>query len=194
MNPTDITKRNSLKALAGVLGLGLSASHINALAAFKPQNAGGVLKLFSPAQLAGSAELAELVIPATDTPGAKAAGVHYYLDHHLSVCSPKAQQESVLQLLDQLDAIAQAEHRQVFARVSSGQRKALVEKLHASKAPFSADHHRAWRYFISLVVFAYYTSEIGATEELNYLAIPGGYDGDLPFSEAGRAWSLQPFV
>lgn len=42
----------------------------------------------------------------------------------------------------------------------------------------------------ALVVFGYYTSEPGATQELAYLAIPGGYKGNFKLKEIGRAWAL----
>ena len=97
-------------------------------------------------------------------------------------------------LLDKLDAAASVDQNRYFAALSAKQQSVLVEKLHTAQAPFSDADAGAWRYFISLVVLAYYTSEVGATQELSYLAVPGGYDGDTPFSEVGRAWSLQPFV
>ena len=37
-----------------------------------------------------------------------------------------------------------------------------------------------------LVVYGYYTSEVGATEELAYRPVPGHYHGDFEFSEIGR--------
>ena len=40
---------------------------------------------------------------------------------------------------------------------------------------------------VSLV--GYYTSEIGATQELKYVHAAGSYDGDVPFDEVGRAYS-----
>ena len=43
--------------------------------------------------------------------------------------------------------------------------------------------------FKALVVFGYYSSEEGASVELRYDRIPGGYRGCIPFSEVGRSWS-----
>lgn len=40
-----------------------------------------------------------------------------------------------------------------------------------------------------LTLAGYYTSEAGATEELQWLASPGRYDADIPLSEVGRAWA-----
>ncbi len=190
----DANKRHSLKTFAGLLGLSLSASAINALADYKTPAADAEPKLFNPKQLLCSAALADIIIPATETAGAKAVGAHNYMDYHLSLCATEPEQKSVTSLLDKLNSIASNDYGQLFASCQDDQQNELVDKLHRSETPFSAAETGTWRFLISLVVFAYYTSEQGATQELNYLAIPGGYSGDVPFSEVGRAWSLQPFV
>jgi hypothetical protein len=35
----------------------------------------------------------------------------------------------------------------------------------------------------------YYTSEIGASQELQYQLVPGRFDPDLPVKPGDRAWS-----
>ncbi|MGH6884852.1 MAG: gluconate 2-dehydrogenase subunit 3 family protein, partial [Geminicoccales bacterium] len=40
-----------------------------------------------------------------------------------------------------------------------------------------------------LTLIGYYTSEIGAAQELKYVHMAGSYDGDVPFEEIGRAYS-----
>lgn len=193
--PLDAHKRRSLKTLAGALGLSLTAAHIRALADFVPASGKPeALQVFTPAQWQCAGALAEVVIPSTDTPGAGAVGAHSYLDHHLHVCASSAQQDDLTDLLDRLNSRAQQQHKKAFAELDELARARLVEALDQAAEPFGALEQQAWRQFIPLVVFAYYTSEVGASQELSYLPIPGGYDGDVPFSEVKRAWSLQPFV
>lgn len=40
-----------------------------------------------------------------------------------------------------------------------------------------------------LTIVGYYTSEIGATKELQYEHVPGRYDGCAPLDEIGRTWA-----
>lgn len=47
----------------------------------------------------------------------------------------------------------------------------------------------AYRQLKELTLAGYYTSEAGATQELQWLAAPGRYEADLPLSEVGRAWA-----
>ena len=40
-----------------------------------------------------------------------------------------------------------------------------------------------------LTLVGYYTSEVGATQELRYERAPGRYDGCMPYEDLGRAWA-----
>ena len=46
-----------------------------------------------------------------------------------------------------------------------------------------------FRQLKELTLAGYYTSEAGATQELQWLAAPGRYDADVPLAEVGRAWA-----
>lgn len=40
-----------------------------------------------------------------------------------------------------------------------------------------------------LTILGYFTSEIGATKALRYMAVPGKYDGSYPFKKGDKAWA-----
>ena len=46
-----------------------------------------------------------------------------------------------------------------------------------------------WQKIKSLILTGYYTSESGATEELQYMLVPGRFDPDVPFAPGDRASS-----
>ena len=50
-------------------------------------------------------------------------------------------------------------------------------------------HQPFFRTMKELTLLGYYTSQIGATQELKYAQVPGRFDGCVPFSSIGRAWS-----
>lgn len=191
--PLNSSRRRAMKTMAGMLGLGLSASQLNALAAYNPgSNQRG--QVFDQNQWPCAQALANVIIPATATPGAGDIDVHAYVDHHLSACSGEAEQRKVQAMLSQLDHAATSKHNQPFAALADDAQIELTKALAGGQPPFDSVAQQGFAQFKPLVVFGYYTSELGATQELNYLPIPGGYDGDYTFAEAGKAWSLQPFV
>ena len=41
-----------------------------------------------------------------------------------------------------------------------------------------------------LTVTGYFTSEIGATQALEYLPVPGKFEGDVPLKPGQKAWAI----
>jgi hypothetical protein len=40
-----------------------------------------------------------------------------------------------------------------------------------------------------LTLMVFFTSKVGATEVLRYVAVPGRYDGNMPYKKGDRAWA-----
>jgi len=40
-----------------------------------------------------------------------------------------------------------------------------------------------------LTLLGFFTSEVGATQALRYLPVPGKYVGDYPYKKGDRAWA-----
>ena len=113
--------------------------------------------------------LTELIIPATDTPGAKAALVNRYLDLRYSEETPENQGE-ILQALAWLDGHSLSVHNKPFVSLTETQQKALLQPLAEPANPNAEDEPgvKAFRLIKSLTIFGYYTSQIGLDEELKY--------------------------
>jgi hypothetical protein len=111
--------------------------------------------------------LTELIIPATDTPGAKAALVNRFIDLMLSE-SPAEQQSRFVQGLAWLDAYARRKHGVPFVKCGAEQQTALLGSLDPAANPPS-DLRPGVRFFEEIkrrTVAGYYTSKIGV-DELN---------------------------
>jgi hypothetical protein len=113
--------------------------------------------------------LTELIIPATDTPGAKAALVNRYIDLHYNEETP-AKQEEILQALAWFDGRSLSLHNKPFASLTETQQKALLQPLAEPARPNAEDEPgvKAFTLLKSLTIFGYYTSQIGLDEELKY--------------------------
>jgi len=185
-------RRAALIKLAGLCGLALSGEALAALAvsgktSAKVSSAPGML---SPDALALTGVLAEHIIPATDTPGALAVGAHRTIDHMLLACATPSEQQGYLAGLARIDAVALAETGKHFRALPSTRRVALLHALDEGKAPFTAQDQHFFRQLKSYTLFAYYTSEAGATRELAYLPVPGGYKGNMPLRKNTRTWAI----
>lgn len=184
-HPVSTERRATLMRLAGVCGLALSGDVLAALAAPKP--APGLL---APEALALTGLLVELIIPQTDTPGARAVDAHRTISHLLRACAPKSEQAQFVAGLARLDGAARAEGGKRFVLLTSARQIALLHAIDAGQAPFNGEDQRFFGQLKSYTALAYYTSEAGATRELAYLPVPGGFKGDFPLNKNARNWAL----
>jgi hypothetical protein len=187
-------RRSALIKLAGLCGLALSGDALAALASAGKTAAGGkavaLPGLLSAEALALTAVLAEHIIPATDTAGALAVGAHRTIDHMLLACATSSEQQSFIAGLARVDALALEGDGKRFRALPAKRRIALLHALDGGTAPFSADDQLFFRKLKSYTLFAYYTSEPGATRELAYLPVPGGYKGNFPLRKTTRTWAI----
>lgn len=155
-------------------------------------------------QRALAERVSDLVIPATDTPGALAAKVPEWLLLALShgqagtadaPVGPYAVARSVasqapkgLSYLDAVGARLNAMAGGDFVSLPPARQHALLSDLDA--AAFTPGHEDdPWHKIKELILTGYYTSEIGGSQELRYELVPGRWDPNIPIGPNDRAFS-----
>ena len=133
--------------------------------------------------------IAEMIIPRTETPGATDAGVPAFIDLIVTEWYSDEQRAHFLQGLADVDVRAQHRFGKNFVACSPDEQaetlRALGAQLIADAAlakvqpDFDGDRKPSDNFYQmlrSLVLTGYYTSEAGATAELNYQIIPDHFD------------------
>jgi gluconate 2-dehydrogenase gamma chain len=134
----DITRREAVTRTALFLGGTLAASSISGvrgdawLRASAPDFRAGTL---TPDQSELVATIAEHIIPATDTPGARAAGVHRFVDVVLSNYYKDDERKKFLDGLTQLEARAAKELGAPFLKATARQQLALLTTIDTESYP-----------------------------------------------------------
>ena len=133
------------------------------------------------------AELAELIIPRTETPGAIDAGVPTFIDHIVSDWYTPVERTI---FLEGLTTIASAGPARRVAALQSLEQQASSYSPPPGTSVFGKPDERSPFFFKLklLTVLGYYTSEIGATSELAFNPAPGRYDGNVDFATVGKQW------
>jgi len=127
-------------------------------------------------------EIVDMIIPATDTAGAVSAGVPLYIVTMFNDWFEPLEREQFLTGLNDVD---QRSPSTDFLSASRDKRSEILRHLdNQNQSDYNFFHHLK-----KLTLRGYYTSEIGASEELRYAAIPGPYQGCIPFKEIGRTWA-----
>ena len=179
MKRRDILKSALLGTGAAVSGTAAGHSHTSVAPASAASAAAASAPeawkplLFDAHQSETVTILSDLIIPATDTPGAKQADVTAYIDLILNDGNAEAREE-FLSGLGWLDGYALRRHKQPFARLSADEQVALFKTLDDTKLPDLKTGARFFKQVKQLTVEGYYTSKIGI-DELNKHGVPDTY-------------------
>ena len=194
-SPNDKSKRSFLHGLSLLVG-GAAATQLlggNAIStalayAPSPDSTSRAGKIFSQADMALLRDICAQVIPKTNTPGAAEVDTHGFIDNQLYHCYEPEDQQKVTSVLLKINQIALSRHKQRFSGTTTAQQLALLTDLEKPGNGFDDADRSQFKFLKGQIVFGYYTSEVGASQELEYLAIPGGFKGSIPYDSVGKAW------
>ncbi len=124
--------------------------------------------------------LTDLIIPETDTPGAKAARVDQFIDVMLADWVDADDRQRFLAGLADVDARSTAATGKPFIEATPAQQTALLITLDDELARLRDAHQNTSQNFFHtlkwLTLTGYYTSQIGFEQELHERIIPGMWD------------------
>ncbi|MBC2666703.1 gluconate 2-dehydrogenase subunit 3 family protein [Novosphingobium flavum] len=112
--------------------------------------------------------LCDLTIPATDTPGASAAGVPAFVLMALDEGMHGLKPEMLDRVMARLDGDAQGMFLGKSVNVQLNLLTGLDRAAYASRPADPLGAEAAWRRIKSAIVAGYYASEVGASQELVY--------------------------
>lgn len=209
-----MNRRDALSRVALLMGGTLSAPTLMAFGeGLKTHQAVGADFSLNDAQRALVAEIAEHIIPKTTTPGAKEAGVGPFIELMLKDCYKAQEQQNFLEGLADVDVKATKAHGKNFLQTSLADQVALLKMVeketielmksanvqqvkvgdNVDKEVISSKKLKGtpfWRLMKELTLFGYFTSEQGATQALDYVPIPGRYEGCIPLKPGQKAYAL----
>jgi len=190
----DVTIINRREALARLLAITGTVA-IGAELFLTGCHAPSAKKRTEPVSAADQAkldEIAETIIPTTDTPGAKAAHVGAFMIATATACYDDPAYASFRAGIDDIDKASHKHHGKTFMESSAAERTALLNELDREQRKQtrekSSDAPHYFRLMKELTLMGYFTSEIGCTKALRYVESPGSYDGNLPYKKGDRAF------
>jgi hypothetical protein len=180
-------RREAIKSSVFLAGCGLSAASIASLTTVGCKPAPSVTdeSFLGQANIDILAELVETILPKTDTPGAKDAGVHLYIDQAVKDNLTAEDQALFKQGLTKISDLAKSTYKKSVVDLDELQRTELMTSLLAE----GGDRNIA-NVLIGMTKRGFFTSEIGAKQFLIFDPIPGEYLGCIDLSEVGGTWAL----
>ncbi len=191
-----MNRRTLLKSIAAVVTLG---------------GAGGVLYNFLtpgdgipladlPKNKALVAELAETIIPRTNTPGAKDAGVENYIIKMITENTDVKMQHSFLAGLKSVEEYAKDKYDKDFILCSQEEKHAVVKHFEERATYSISILNKVQRKFLGapffyqlrdLTVEGYCTSQLGATQGLAYDYVPVTFQACIPLQPNQLSWATK---
>ncbi len=148
---------------------------------------------FTDTKIALLDEIAETILPRTDTPGAKDAEVGKFMSVYVNDCYTPDEQATFHQGLAEFEKNCLIEFQRDFTALTTHEREDLLNRLD-QQARAQVDAGGPPHYFTmvkQLTLFGFFTSEVGGTQVQRHVAIPGRFDGCMPYKPGDRAWATR---
>jgi Gluconate 2-dehydrogenase subunit 3 len=174
---------------------------------------------FTPANISLLDEVGETIIPATATPGAKAAQIGEFMKVMVTDCYTEKQQVAFNNGLTAIQEACKKVNSKSFMDCTPEQRHDFLVGLEKEAKEFNTKrdeedkpkreaHDKAnsalpWKeqtefeggpshYYTmmkQLTLWGFFSSKTGMTETLRHIAVPGKYDGEFPYKKGDKAWA-----
>ena len=180
-----MNRREALLLLAGTAALPDSLMAMGR--AVHQRVRAGTLRVLDPHQNETVATIAELIIPKTDTPGARDAGVPAFIDVMLAEWGDDQQRQMFTTGLANVDERSRAAYGKTFITCTPEQQTEILQDLDYEMAQArDAKRDTSGNFFGMmkwLTLTGYYTSEVGATSEQHFRVVPGRYEPCYPLEQ-----------
>jgi len=143
-------------------------------------------------------DVAETIIPRTDTPGAKDAEVGKFMASYASDCYDEYERQMIKEGLRDINTRSSKMYREFFKYATADQKQKVLETLDTEAKKHNEERAQAKKkdpgphYFTmmkQMVLLGFFTSKPGATQVLRYVPVPGKYQGCVDYKEGETSWA-----
>nr|WP_068892892.1 gluconate 2-dehydrogenase subunit 3 family protein [Pedobacter panaciterrae] len=145
------------------------------------------------------AEIAETIIPGTDTPGAKMAKVEDFIIKMVKDCTATKSQNNFIKGLIDLEEYTKQNYHKTYASCSANEKEAILTHFENAEESHHLIHklkqkvlgENFFYMFKSYTVIGYCTSEPGATKGLSYDYLPSTFEACITIGDKQKSWATK---
>ena len=192
-----VTRREAIRRVSALLGGAALIGQSAWLAGCEGNYYARRGTLFLPFEVTLLDEIAETILPETKTPGAKAAGVGFFIATMVTDTYDPREQRIFVDGVATLERECRALNGVDFMAASVAQRVALLTRVDAEAIEYMrrrpdtpAAQQQPPHYFRmikELTLLGFFTSEIGYTQAMRYIETPGRFDPCIPYRVGSRS-------
>jgi Gluconate 2-dehydrogenase subunit 3 len=131
-------------------------------------------------------EIGETILPATDIPGAKAAGIGAFMAMMVTDCYSYKEQGQFRDAMGKVNEACTAKCGKSFLAASPAERTSVLNDIDAERRKAKKGHY--FGMMRDLTLLGYFSSEVGCTKAIRYVEVPGAFHGDIPYKKGDPAW------
>lgn len=150
---------------------------------------------FSPEKIAFLDEVGETILPTTaSSPGAKAAQIGEFMRIIVTDCYEENDQKIFMEGVAKINEKSEQDFGKNFLDLSGEDKLALLNGINEEMNQYNetkkeSDPNHYFSLIKQLTLWGYFTSEVGSTKALNYLPLPGKYEGCIPYQKGDKLWA-----
>lgn len=145
------------------------------------------------------ADIADTIIPETETAGAKDLKVEEFIILMIKDCTVKSDQNAIIYGLQDIEKYAVTNFKKEFSSCSLSERISILTHFEDKETINSIVRKIKVKLiggnFMALLkqytAIGYCTSEQGATNSLSYLYVPGNFEGCIPLEKGQKSWATK---
>jgi hypothetical protein len=196
-----MNRRDYLKNTSAVLGIALSGVSMSALFVACEKEAKLTWKpvFLKPNHAELVAEIAETILPKTNTPGAKDLGVPQFIDKFIDATKDENDKAEFVKGIEDFEDRCKEKYNKSFVELDAKQRIEYL-MIHEKESPKTgmslwginlepnAPKPTFYKTLKSLTLFGFYTSEKVGRNILAFQDVPGEFIGCIPY-KGQNAWN-----
>jgi hypothetical protein len=204
-------RRTALKNITLTFGYAVATPTVlSVLQSCKSNVATWTPMFFSPAQGYMITQLADIILPTTDIPGALDVNVPEFMDKMLHDIAPEDKRniikeganafEKEFQNVYKKDLLkgSKVEYEKLLGKyfdISEAEKTAVfkMQNTEESIKEEELNTYLIYKFLLAIkeyTLFGYYTSELVGETILSYDPVPGSWEACIPVEDVGNAWSL----
>lgn len=194
-----ISRREALRHVTALLGGVAFTGGAGLLTTVLPAEAEARLALarergFTDSDIAWLDEVADTLLPETETPGAKAAATGAFIALMVEDTYTPGEQAQFREGMRDMERWSAQEKGAGFLDLPAADRLAVLEHFDAEQHAYMADKPddapaHPFRLFKELCLLGYFTSEIGYRQAQRYQETPGRFDPCVTREPGDRSWA-----
>lgn len=191
-----MNRRDALSRVALIMGGAIIGAEAFLSGCKNPSGTAATGDTFSVDNIALLDEVGETILPATaGSPGAKEAKIGQFMKTIVTDCYEEKDQKTFADGIGKLNDASKKKFSKSFMELSATEKHDLLVDLDKEAKDYNktrkeGDPNHYFAMMKQLTIWGYFTSEPGATKALRYVAVPGRYEGCIPYKKGDKAWAL----